>query len=724
MPTIRLPHNYVPRPYQRNALRALDNGATRAVLVWHRRAGKQKTLINYVAKRAFHRVGGYFHLFPTYAQAKKAVWDGRDGDGFPFIGHFPPQIIKAKREDELKVTFVNGSIYQLVGSDHIDALMSTNPIGCVFDEYSLQDPRGWEYLRPILRENGGWAAFGYTPRGKNHGYQLYEMARKLQAEGDPAWFAERLTIDDTGVLSEADMEAERREGMDEEMIQQEYYCSFAGAQQGSIFGRQMDEVDREGRICGVPWERDLPVSTWWDIGTGDATAIWFTQDVGREVHVIDYYENSGTGVGIDHYIKHLQGLPYVWGTHNGPHDLRAHSFASGGKSAMEVANALGFRFVVVPKVDKQDGINAARAFLSRCWFDRAKTERGRLALISYHRTWDERRHSYSTEAYHDWSSNGCFAGETEVLTRHGTCPIMHLPKDGEVLTRCGYKRYEGPFLTKTNARLVEVVFRDGLTVRCTPEHLFATASGWKSAECLQPGTSIQSFSTQLLNILRGDYIVQALVRDIIRVARGCCTGTRGLLRSALYLLDVTFTTAGEASSTIGLSTSYAYQPPSISQSPQLKGMRPEDSRPSRMQLEPPLRFGTGQKQVGYGTVGKLLGLNRGLNGGENHWFALRVGSNLWGSFAKVVARKSTVHRIARRPIIEGVNYIPLTADVWDITVPDGGEFCLANGAVVHNSDAFRYLAVGHKTATARRREDEPRRLVQALTEAGTSWLGA
>jgi hypothetical protein len=375
----------------------------------YRRSGKEKTFINYTAKKCFDRVGTYFYAFPTYTQGKRALWDGRDRDGFPFMAHFPEALVKSSDATELKKTLINGSIFQIVGTDNIDALMSTNPVGVVFAEYSLQDPRGWDYIRPILRENGGWAVFDYTPRGKNHGYTLYDLACKLQADGDPAWFVERLTVTDTGAITEAQIEAERREGMDEEMIQQEYFCSFEGARQGSIYGRQISEVEADGRICGVPWQRDCAVSTWWDIGTGDATAIWFTQDVGREVHVIDYYENSGPGVGVDHYIKYLQGLPYIWAEHNGPHDLEAHSFAAAGKSAMEVAAALGFAFKVVPRVDRQDGINAARAFLARCWFDRVKTERGRLALLSYHRTWDEKRHMFGTEPFHDWSSHAADA---------------------------------------------------------------------------------------------------------------------------------------------------------------------------------------------------------------------------------------------------------------------------------------------------------------------------
>lgn len=395
--------------------------------MWHRRSGKEKTFINYTAKKTAERVGTYFYFFPTYAQGKRAIWDGMDRDGFKFIDHFPADYVESKNEQELKLKLKSGSVFQIVGTDNFDSIMSTNPIGCVFAEYSLQNPRAWDFIRPILRENGGWAIFDYTPRGKNHGHAMFEMATRLQAEGDPDWYCEKLTVNETKVLSPADIDQERREGMDEDLIQQEYFCSFSGVQQGAIFGRQLNQVEQGGRICGVPWQPEMAVNTWWDIGTGDATSIWFTQDIGREIHVIDYYENSGVGVGVDHYAKYLQTLPYVYGTHNGPHDLDAHSFAANGKSAMEVAAALGLKFNVVPKLDRHDGINAARALMSRCWFDKDKTAAGRNALSSYHYTWDDKRKMFTTEPYHDWSSNGADAfrylgvgHKSETLKRRAT----------------------------------------------------------------------------------------------------------------------------------------------------------------------------------------------------------------------------------------------------------------------------------------------------------------
>lgn len=398
---LTIPFQYKPRNYQLPILRALDSGILRAIAVWHRRAGKEKTFINHCVKRAMQRVGTYYYVFPTYSQGKKIAWDGMDKTGFPFMAHFPAQIVLKRNESELRIEMVNGSAFQIIGSDNIDSVLGTNPIGVVFSEYALQNPVAWDYMRPILRENGGWAIFDYTPRGKNHGYDLYQMAK-----GNPAWYAEILTVDDTGVLSSADINAERMAGMSEELIQQEFYCSFEGVQSGSVFGKQLQSAEKDGRICGVPWQPEFPVDTWWDIGTGDPTAIWFTQSIGREVHVIDYYENSGAGVGIEFYAKHLQSMPYVWGTHNGPHDLEAHQFAANGKSTKEVAHALGIKFLIVDKIDKQSQINAGRSFMQRCWFDRVKTERGRDALMSYHFAWDEKRKAFADVPYHDWSSNG------------------------------------------------------------------------------------------------------------------------------------------------------------------------------------------------------------------------------------------------------------------------------------------------------------------------------
>jgi phage terminase large subunit len=319
------------------------------------------------------------------------------------MSHFPPGIIESKNETELRVKLKNGSVVQLIGSENIDSIMSTNPIGCVFAEYALQDSRAWDYIRPILVENGGWAVFDFTPRGRNHAWELFEMARRLQAEGDPDWFCQRLTVEDTGAISADQIERERREGMSPDLIEQEYYCSFSGSQQGNYYGQQLDQAEKDGRISNVPYQPELGVHTWWDLGMSDAMAITFTQNAGREVHVIDYFETSGQG--LPDCARELQKKGYVYASHNAPHDIAVRELGS-GKSRLETAASLGIKFEIVPNIGLQDGIDATRSFLARCWFDKVKTEQLRTALVNYHKTWDEKRSCFSNAPYHDWSSNG------------------------------------------------------------------------------------------------------------------------------------------------------------------------------------------------------------------------------------------------------------------------------------------------------------------------------
>jgi len=407
---VTLPFKFTPRDYQIPPMAALDAGIKRIIAVWHRRAGKEKTFINVVAKKMQERVGLYFYIFPTYAQAKKSIWDGKDREGFPFTGHFPDILVEKRNSTELKITYKNGSIFQLVGSDNIDSLMSTNPIGCVFAEYSLQDPAAWEFIRPILLENGGWSIFDFTPRGKNHGFTLYNMALN-----NPDWFVSRLTVADTKrpdglpIITEEMIESERREGVSEEMINQEYYVSFEGVQEGSYYGKQLALAREEGRVSRIPYDPAIGVETWWDIGVGDSTAIWFTQTIRREIRVIDYLEASGEA--LSYYAKELQTKPYVYSAHHGPHDLAVKEWASGGadgrpRSRIEVAKSLGIDFQLVPNLSIDDGINAARAIMSQCWFDETKCARGLLALSSYHKDYDTKLKMFRSYPAHDWSSHG------------------------------------------------------------------------------------------------------------------------------------------------------------------------------------------------------------------------------------------------------------------------------------------------------------------------------
>lgn len=235
---ITLPHLFKPRIYQLPFLKAWDRGIKRFILVWHRRSGKDKTVFSQVPKKMFERVGTYFYFLPTYTQARKVIWIGIDKDGMKFLDHFPKEIIK-NIVDSMRIELVNGSILQVVGADDIDTIVGTNPIGVIFSEYSLMKPKVWEYIRPILAENGGWAVFIFTPRGMNHAWNLLQIALANATE----WFTQVLTVEDTKAILPEIIENEKKE-MPQDLFEQEYFCKFIeGA--GQFFKRISNNLIEE-----------------------------------------------------------------------------------------------------------------------------------------------------------------------------------------------------------------------------------------------------------------------------------------------------------------------------------------------------------------------------------------------------------------------------------------------------------------------------------------------
>ena len=340
------------------------------------------------------------------------------------MGHFPTEVVKNKNETELRIELINGSAVQLIGTDNIDSIVGTNPVGCIFSEYAVQDPKAWDYIRPILRENDGWAVFNFTPRGKNHGYTLYQMARN-----NPEWFAEILSVKETKAISEADIAKEIAEGMSEELADQEFRCSFEGVMFGAYFGKQLQKAEADKRLCVVPYEEGLGVETWWDLGIGDSTVIWFTQSHGREIRVIDYYEASGEGLA--HYAKVLQNKPYIYSRHYAPHDIEVRELGS-GRSRKETAASLGLVFQTVPNLPVEDGIEAARTILSRCWFDREKCAKGLNALASYHKAFDDKAKDWKSYPSHDWSSHAADAFRY-LAVGHKTTPVKTKEPDIQII---------------------------------------------------------------------------------------------------------------------------------------------------------------------------------------------------------------------------------------------------------------------------------------------------
>jgi len=402
--TIKIPQ-FEPREYQLDFLRAMDRDIRRAVLVWHRRSGKEITCFNYMIKDAwYHRVGTYVYFFPTTTLGRRILWDGVDKDGRKILDYIPKEIIEGNVNNvEMKVKLVNGSIIQIIGSDQV-INVGINPVGCVFSEFSLQDPKCWNFIRPILRENGGWAVFNFTPRGKNHAYDLY-----LMAQHNPEWFCQRLSIKDTGVLNEQDMERERQEGMSEHLIQQEYYCSFDQGAEGAYYAKYLNEAELQGRITNVPHDPHAAVHTYWDIGVSDYTVILLAQNIGKEIHIIDMYTNQGEG--LSNYVAWLRKQEslkgYNYGDHFAPHDIQVRELGSGAQSRIQIAKELGINFKVTPNLSINEGIELVRGSFPRLWIDTNNCKFLLKSVENYHKSFNERLNVYSDKPTHDWSSHAC-----------------------------------------------------------------------------------------------------------------------------------------------------------------------------------------------------------------------------------------------------------------------------------------------------------------------------
>lgn len=426
MPAIELPANgWRPRPYQMGAWRALESGVRRLALAWHRRAGKDELSMHWTACAAFERIGPYWHMLPMAAQARKAIWDAVN----PRTGRrriddaFPPQLRESTRENDMFVRLRNGSTWQVVGSDNYNSLVGSPPVGIVFSEYALADPNAWGLLRPILAENGGWALFISTTRGRNHFHKLVEFAKS-----EPGWYGETLTVEDTGAIAADVIAQERRELTAERgeqeaaaIIAQEYYCDADASIPGAYYGALMSNAQREGRIGVYPYLPDEQVGTAWDLGHGDSTVIWFFQQPrGGRVRLIDVLE--GSGVGIDWYARKLRERPYVYGEHLWPHDGGHGDIRDvGGATLEQTARNLG---IVPLRILERDiaieqGIHATRVLLPSCEWNtepipfpdetveqaRARMERALSALRMYRREWDDRLMRFKDAPLHDWTSH-------------------------------------------------------------------------------------------------------------------------------------------------------------------------------------------------------------------------------------------------------------------------------------------------------------------------------
>lgn len=338
---------------------------------------------------------------PTYSQAKKVIWDASTNDGMRILDYFPKEVIAQKNQQEMKIRLANGSLFQLIGSDNIDSLMGTNPKIVVFSEYALQTTDAWDFIRPILKVNKGTAIFISTPRGRNHFFDLFNMAQT-----QPDWFVEKLTYKDTGVLTDEDIEKEKIEGMSDELVEQEYLCSFDRGIDGAIYAKLINKMRIEERIIEIKYDPYKLVHTSWDLGWSDMNAIIFFQMEGEKIRIIDYEEHSNKT--LNWYKGLLQDKGYRYGTHLFPHDVAQVDGLSTGLTRQEILEDLNIPVTKVPRSYIVDGIEAVRAILSsRVYIDEGKCLNLLKSLENYHREYDEKKKVYKDKPCHDIWSHGC-----------------------------------------------------------------------------------------------------------------------------------------------------------------------------------------------------------------------------------------------------------------------------------------------------------------------------
>lgn len=394
---VDLPHDFTLRDYQVEPWDAVIRpDFQRGLLVVPRRNGKDILSWNLLIAKAMQRKGLYYYVAPYYNQIRQIIWEGFDYRGKRFLDYIPKDLVVNKTKLDMRIDLINGSQIKLQGSDEPDRLVGTNPFGIVMTEFSLHKTAAWDLLRPVLAENGGWALFNGTPRGENHMFDIYKEFLNI-----PEYYVQFLTRDDTGIPTLGAIEQERKSGMAEELIQQEFYCSFTSGMVGSYYGEIVSDLRKTGRVGHFPYDPRFPVHTTWDLGVQKAgNAIWFFQLPGDYIRWIDYYENPEPKTGLPTYAKALQDKPYVYGCHVGPHDLEVTEWGTELTRVAQASN-YGIDFTIVPRGPVAEGIELTKNILSRSVFNQATTIDGLQHLSRYKMKHDEKNKAYTAPVKDD-----------------------------------------------------------------------------------------------------------------------------------------------------------------------------------------------------------------------------------------------------------------------------------------------------------------------------------
>lgn len=460
-----------------------------AVIIAHRRLGKSTALLNDLIVRAMcPRADGLRQQFaimcPFQVQARSVLWQMAK-DYTQGFAKCPGYKIS---EQNLTVTLPDpknlnkpGSTIMLLGAENAEKLRGLFLDGVVLDEFQDIASYVWDaIIRPALADRQGFAVFSGTVKGFDN--PLWEIYQRASVPGS-GWFSALLPADKTGILPPEELEDLKR-GMTEEAYAAELLCD----PNATVTGRILLPYLVQKQITKVPWQPDGgPVITAWDLGMSDTTSIWTAQTVGKEVHLLDAYEESGQP--LSHFVDWLRKLDYAkyFGPHLMPHDTNVRELGT-GVSRLQTLRSLGMRNIkIVPKLAKSDQIDAARMLLARCWFDNEKCAEGLRALRGYQFVYDKKRQCFSLTPLHD---KNCLVAGTMVKLTRGMVPIEQVREGDWVITPAGRAlvSFAGP--VKRATELITVTLGDGRTLTGTPEHKVFTLNGLIELHSLKIGDTI------------------------------------------------------------------------------------------------------------------------------------------------------------------------------------------------------------------------------------------
>ena len=381
---------YIPRNPQKLIHQMVkDNRFT--VVVAHRRMGKTVSAINQLVHSALlcdKPSPRLAYIAPTYAQCKRIAWD--------YLLNYTRPLNAVANIAELRVDFMGRRI-SLYGADNPDSLRGIYLDGVVIDEIGDINPTIFsEVVRPALADRLGWAMFIGTPKGNNHFKDLRDRAVK----GDDQWSLLEFKASETNLLDATELASAKIE-MGDDKYQQEFECSFNAAVEGSYYGQLINDLEVKNQITTIPREALSKTYCAWDLGIADSTAIWVAQVVGKEIRLVDFYENHSQG--LDTYVTWLRDNGWSDATQLLPHDVVVRELGT-GKSRQEMLEEAGLKITVVKKLPIADGIQAVRRLLPRCWFDK-NVKQGLDALRNYRRNYDEKRNVFFDTPLHDWCSH-------------------------------------------------------------------------------------------------------------------------------------------------------------------------------------------------------------------------------------------------------------------------------------------------------------------------------